>query len=134
MAVKYKIYIDKKLVYVKGKGEISFNDLLKHLVTLYDDPKYIAPMKKLVDYRNATLAKLTTQEANIITNKKAELKDKFVNERCAFVIKEDVDFGMSRVHGVYIEPSKIVAEVFRDINKALSWLEVDLDEEQLDLE
>jgi hypothetical protein len=128
MSIKYKIFPDHKLVYVVGKGQIEFDDLLYHIQELSENPEYIPPMKKLVDYRNSTLSKLTSSEAQKFTDKKAQLKDKFRNEICAFVTTTDLDFGMSRVHGANIESSQITTNVFRKVEDALSWLQIELDE------
>jgi len=128
MPIKYKILKNRKFVYAVGEGQISFDDLLQHVNELAEDPKYVSPMKKLVDYRNATIANLTTEEANKFTDKKAQHIDIFRNEMCAIVTDKDLDFGMSRVHGAHIESSNIDTSVFRTIKDALLWLQVDIDE------
>lgn len=132
MSIKYKIFQNRKLVYAVGEGEIKFDDLLDHYEDLSNNPKYIPPMKKLVDYRNATLVELSIDQAHQITKKKIQLKGKFKNEICAFVTKTDLDFGMSRMHGAQLESSDITTNVFRNIEDALSWLHVDLDEIEID--
>ena len=131
MPIKYKIFPDKKIVYALGTGEITFNDLLLHIEELAKDPNYKAPMKKIVGYRNSTLSKLTTEEANKFTNKKSQLKDIFQNEMCAFVTHADLDFGLSRVHGAHIESSNITTNVFRSIEDAFIWLGVELEEKEI---
>ena len=131
MSLKYKIFKNRKLVYVVGEGKIKFDDLLDHFEGLSNDPMYIPPMKKFVDYRNSTLVKLSIDQAHQITKKKIQLKEKFKNEICAFVTKTDVDFGLSRMHGAQLESSDITTNVFRNIEDALSWLNVDLDENEI---
>ena len=51
MPLKYKIIESKKLVYLKGIGNVTFSELMNHIDELSQDPKYKAPMKKLVDHR-----------------------------------------------------------------------------------
>lgn len=94
---------------------------------------YISPMKKLVDYRNSTLSKLSPKESIKITNIKAQLNEIFKNEKCAFLTSSDLDFGMTRFHGAHIDDSGITINVFRNYEKALSWLQVELEENEIDL-
>ena len=51
MPLKYKIIESKKLIYLKGIGTVAFSELMNHIDELGQDPKYKAPMKKLVDHR-----------------------------------------------------------------------------------
>lgn len=129
MPVQYKIIESKHLVYAVGSGLLTLPDLLSHLDDLAADPQYKAPMKKIVDYRNATINKLTMNEADIFTSKKARLKKLFLGEKCA-IVTNNVDFGMSRSHGTKIEKADIDTMVFRDINKALDWLDIQIDDDE----
>jgi hypothetical protein len=133
MPIKYKIFQDKKLVYALGVGDITYDDLVLHIEELASEPKYIPPMKKLVDYRNANLSTLSTEDSTKITKKKALLIDNFTNEKCAFVTKRDLEFGMLRFHEAQIDGSGIITNVFRNLEDALVWLQVKLDENEMDL-
>jgi hypothetical protein len=86
-------------------------------------------MKKVVDYRNATIHKLTMNEADIFTHKKASLNKTFLGEKCAIIAGKDVDFGMSRSHSAKMESSDIDTMVFRDIYEALDWLSIQMDDD-----
>ena len=77
MPIKYKIFQNRKLVYALGIGEVTYDDLLLHIEELAADPKYISPMKKLVDYRNSSLSSLSTENSIKITKKKAQLSETF---------------------------------------------------------
>ena len=51
------------MVYALGTGLLlTLPDLLSHIEELAADPRYKAPMKKIVDYRNATIKKLAMKE------------------------------------------------------------------------
>ncbi len=133
MPIKYKIFQNRKLVYALGNGKITFDELLQHIEELAADPQYKPPMKKIVDYRNATLFGLSIEEANKFTIKKVQLVEIFNNETCAFVMNSDLDFGMSRAHEAHFENSDITTNVFRNMEEALSWLQVDLDKDEMNL-
>ena len=131
MPIKYKIFQDRDLVYALGIGEVTYEDLLLHIEELAADPKYISPMKKLVDYRNSSLSSLSTENSIKITKKKALLYETFKNEKCAFVTTSDLDFGMTRLHGAHIEDSGIMTNVFRNFEEALAWLQVVINENEI---
>ena len=62
-----------------------------------------------------------------IALKKDTFSDKFQGERCAFVSPGDITYGTSRVHQSLVDSSDINTAVFRQIEKALDWLDVTLD-------
>jgi len=131
MSLRYKIIESKGLVYVVGADVVTFSALMSHIQALSKDPRYKAPMKKLVDYRNITGKELKTRELNLYAQAKAELKDVFREEKCAIVAPRDLDFGLCRVHAALVEASGIETGVFRDLDQALSWLGVEIDDDQL---
>lgn len=131
MPIKYIIFPDRNLVYALGIDEVTYDDLSHHIEELSTDPKYMSPMKKIVDYRNSTLSKLSTEESIKISKRKTQLIEIFKNEQCAFVAKSDLDFGMTRLHGAHIDGTGITTNVFRNLADALIWLEVNLDENEI---
>ena len=90
MTIKHKIIEDLKLVYAVTDGILNFEDLMNHIEDLSKDPKYNSPMLKLVDYRNLKEYGLTTKEAEIFSIKKASLTERFLNEKCAFIVCSDL--------------------------------------------
>jgi len=131
MPLKYKIIESKKLLYVKGIGTVSFSELMNHVDELCQDPKYKAPMKKLVDHRQVKKLDLTMNEQERFVEKKASMKELFLGEKCAIVVPTDFGFALARVHGALSEGSNRDTSVFRDFNEALTWLGVKLDDDEL---
>ncbi|MFC1884963.1 hypothetical protein ACFL2O_09345 [Thermodesulfobacteriota bacterium] len=127
MAIEYEIIEDKRLVIVKGSGVVTVNDILMHLDSLGSDTKYIAPMKKLVDHRSIKSLQVSKEEASRIARKKEILSKKFAGEKCAFITPTDLTYGSIRVHQALIDGADITTEVFRRIEDALEWLDVELD-------
>jgi hypothetical protein len=127
MAIEYKIIEDKNLILAKGLGTVKGNDVLIHLVELAADENYISPMKKLVDYRNIDNIMISSEEAIAIAKKKKELSARFKNERCAFISPGDLTYGTSRVHQALIQGIDLNTEVFRNVQEAIDWLEVEID-------
>ena len=131
MPLKYEIIQSKKLVYVIGTGAVTFYELMHHIEVLGQDPKYKAPMKKLIDYRQLKYLDLSMNEQEVFAQKKAALSASYTGEKCAIVAPTDVGFGIARIHGALIDDSIIDTMVFRDFNKALSWLDIELNDDSL---
>ena len=128
MPIEYDIIERKKLVVARGSGVISGEEVITHLEAVSQDPRYVAPMKKLVDYRAVESMTITSEEAWVIAQKKKNLGEVFRGERIAFVSPRDLTFAMSREHQALLNGSPLDAEVFRSMEEALEWLEVTLDD------
>ena len=131
MPLKYKIIESKKLVYLKGIGTVSFSELMNHIDDLSQDPKYKAPMKKLVDHRQIKELDLTMNEQKRFAEKKASFKELFSGEKCAIVSPTDFVFALARIHAALNDGSNIDTSIFRDFNEALTWLGIELDDDEL---
>ena len=127
MAIEYEIIEDKRLVIAKGSGVVTGNDVISHLETLAADERYVAPMKKIVDYSSIDSIRQSNEEVIIIARKKEALERKFAGEKCAFVSPADLTFGIARVHQALNYSTGINTNVFRRIEEALEWLDVELD-------
>ena len=111
----------------KGSGVVTGIDVINHLDSLAADARYAAPMKKIIDYRSIDSINISPEDAVTIALKKDTFSKKFNGEKCAFVSPEDITFGSSRVHQSLIDNTSINTAVFRQIEKALNWLDVTLD-------
>jgi hypothetical protein len=98
MPLKYEIIGSKKLLYVKGIAAVSFSELMDHVDELCQDPKYKAPMKKLVDYRQIKKLDLSMDEQERFVEKKTSVKELFSGEKCAIVAPTGYGFALARVH------------------------------------
>ena len=126
MPIKYDIIKKTKLVMAVGSGVVTANDILDHLKSLAEDNSYIAPMKKLIDYRNVESLNVSSEEAPLIVQRKNALAKKFAGEKCAFVSPGDLTFGTARVHQALADGADIDTEVFRSIEEAINWLDIKL--------
>ena len=127
MPITYEIIEGKNIILAVGSGVVTANDVLSHFDRLAKDSNYIAPMKKLVDYRTIESINISPDEAHIIARRKKELAAKFIGEKLAFVSPGDLTYGTARVHQILIEDVDINTEVFRSFGEALEWLNITLD-------
>lgn len=126
MPIKYAIDDDLRLVHATAVGSVTLDELVDHLRALSADPRYVPPMKKLVDYRAGHVIAMSVEETRRLTEFKLGLGDVFRGEMCAFLVSDDRDFGLSRVSGAYADPM-LESNVFREVHSALAWLGISLD-------
>lgn len=129
MSLKCKIFKDINLVYVKAVDVLKYKELMDHIEKLANDPEYIPPMKKLLDYIDLKSSSLSTSESIAFSKRKRELADKFLNEKCAIVTHADYFSGISKYHQAYIDEEKLKTKIFQNIDEAKAWLDIDLDYE-----
>jgi hypothetical protein len=127
MPIEYDIIEEKQLVVAKGSGVVTGIDVISHLDRLAADDRYVAPMKKIIDYRIIDSINISSEEAVTIALKKDTFNNKFNGEKCAFVSPGDLTFGTSRVHQSLVDSTGISTAVFKQIEEALKWLDVTLD-------
>ena len=132
MPVEYDIIEDKQIVVAMGSGVVTGIDVINHLDKLATDTRYIAPMKKIIDYRSIDSINISPEDAVTFALKKDTFNKKFHGERCAFVSPGTVTYGTSRVHQSLVNNSSINTAVFKQVEEALGWLGVTLDISQLD--
>jgi hypothetical protein len=125
MTVDYAFFEKWKLVIVNITDTVTFEQMVTHLISLSKDPLYQPPMNKLVDFRKCRKYELTRDQAEKFAVLNRELSNFFLNEKCAIVAPKDLEYGMSRVHEMYISDSGLDIQVFRQLPEALDWLGID---------
>lgn len=134
MTIRYKILPDKNLLYVSGKNRPTIDEQIRSLDSIARDPLYAAPMKKLVDFRGCDPMGYSYDEIKRFTKAKAELKERFKGEKTAVIVNNELDFGVSRVFGARLEPHNMDLNVFRNLEDARHWLDVELEESDLEFD
>ena len=132
MTVDYSFIDEWRLVWVNTSKTVTFEQMAAYLKSLSKDPRYHPPMNKLVDFRECRDYALTREEAEKFAGLNRELSNVFSNEKCAIVAPRDLEFGMSRVHEMYITGSGLDISVFRRLQDALDWLDIDAEQFSFD--
>jgi hypothetical protein len=127
MPLIYKIFEDINLVYVKAVDVLEYEELMDHIEKLANDPAYVPPMKKLIDYVELKKSSLSTSESIAFSKRKQELVDRFLNEKCAIVTQADYFSLVTKYHQGYIDEGKLKTKIFQDIDEAKVWLDIDMD-------
>jgi len=131
MSVVYKIIENQKLVYARLIGTVDASALDQHFRDLSQDDRYISPMKKLVDCRSCDDYRVSTADEQKLASLKEVFADKFHHERCAIVAPTNLLYGSNRAFQEQSFDSVIQTMVFKNINDAIIWLQLDISEVDL---
>ena len=124
MPVHYSISSSTSVVYVKVVNDLCYPDLIEHINQLSEDERYHAPMKNIFDYRLCINNQLTISEARQYAIKKISLSHVFLNEMCAIIAPQDINYGLGRFQEIMTSSSNFLTCVFRSLGEGLSWLGV----------
>jgi hypothetical protein len=116
----YGIDVPAKIVRLVFSGSVSHEDWLGTLETIFASPGYRPGFDFLVDRRNAeapTADEARRMVAFIYRNRAA-----CIDSRWAIVVTSDADFGMVRMTQALAADHPTEIEVFRDMDRAISWL------------
>lgn len=118
--LEYRIDRARRLIEVKGAGDLTSADFLEGQARLRADPEFDSTFALLADYRAANLSALDVEDLRNI----AAMAPFDAAAPRAFVVGSDLNFGLMRMFEAYseIQRSELV-RTFRDAESALSWIE-----------
>jgi len=122
--MKFDINFDNmpEYVLIRTEGEASargFDDLLAKLV---DSPGWIAGTSQLVDHRKLIMENLASDDVKRIKKIVKKHSKKMGNGRCAFVVKDALAFGISRMYELMGGESRLELRIFYSTDEAVTWL------------
>ncbi len=121
MPANYRIDKSLGVVFTKGEGVLTTQEVLIHSQRLREDPDFDPNYSQLIDVRAVQFVMSIGEVAEIATQ-----EDIFSEQsRRAFVGENNLAFGMSRMLQAYSESSSGEIEVFRDMDEARRWLGLD---------
>jgi hypothetical protein len=127
--ITYHILKDARLIISVHKGEVSNQEFLASYNTYLDDPEFDLEYSRLVDLRDAA-SQLRSAEAlrEVISLIRSKYGDKTEGPKTAIVAQKDVSFGLARMFEGFSDRLPGEIRVYRDIHKALEWLDVPFDD------
>jgi hypothetical protein len=116
----YTIDTDLKLVVTRIWGAATEDEIFDHGQRLRNDPQFRPDFRQLVDMRGLTEIRVGS---GVIRDAS---RNQFFSPgvRRAVVANSDASFGMARMYAIASEMEGQTIEVFRDINVAEAWLNV----------
>lgn len=125
MPYDVNFYPPARLVYAIGYGVILADEMMKHWTALAADPRYQAPMKKLVRYLPGNVRQITVEESRTMPAFKRRFDEAFANERCAMIASTDLHYGMSRMFESFADDGTVEHHhTVRSAEEGLAWLEI----------
>jgi len=121
MPGSYLIDVPGRIVFSKGWGVVTDEEVLRHARALRDDPRFEPSFRQLIDFRDIDRIELTTKGVQHVAHRNPFRRD----ARRAFVVTQEEVFGMVRMYWSYAEADPDQFRVFRVMGPALEWVGLD---------
>jgi hypothetical protein len=123
----YRFHEPAHFLHITVTGEVTPVAEQEMYNTISADPRYVKDINILVDRRDSTM-KMVGKDVRDFVVKLKPMTEQFGKPRIAVVVGSTVDYGMHRMFQLFAEGViKHDYHVFRDLDKALAWLGVDVD-------
>jgi len=124
MTVEFRVDRDEGIVYGTVSGEVTAEEIMNGLDAVINGEDYEPGFGGITDLRNlrweSDQGDLRRLVQFIIRN-----RSRFKAHRSAVVVSSDRTYGMTRMFEVFSEQTPIKVRVFRDYDRALSWVRGD---------
>lgn len=124
MAVRYRFHRATRLLIARAGQATDEEALLTYAQCLAGDPDVPPGRDELVDLRAVDGERLTTAGLRRVAQA-FEAHEKGEPARVAIIASSDLAFGLSRMYQAYRSQSSTEIRVFRDLEEACRWLELD---------
>ena len=125
MPIVYRIIPEQKLLYVKGTGRVTADEIMTEGATMFADSEWTNGFHVLLDYREISELGVTREGVGRIVHQDKANEHLFDKSKCAIVAGSDVVFGVSRMWESLSQENKVTTMVFRHFEDALKWLGLD---------
>jgi hypothetical protein len=115
----YKIDKERRLVMSSGTGVLTKADILGHMDRLSKDPDFDPDFSQVSDFTQLTGINIGPEDVRQL----AERNIFSPRSRRAFVVKDDLQFGLARMFEIHRElKGETGIRVFRTLDEALDWV------------
>jgi hypothetical protein len=118
MAASYRIDVARGVVYSRGWGVLTDEEIAAHAQTLRVDPRFDPGFRQIVDFRGLTNIRVSGAGVREVARYNPFRRD----ARRAFVVVSDEAFGLTRMFGMFTDSSAEQFGIFRSIEPALEWI------------
>ncbi|WP_146032991.1 hypothetical protein [Geothermobacter hydrogeniphilus] len=117
------LWFDEKnnIAYIGLSGILDKDSILDALESTISCEKYKDGMSRLWDFRDADLSELKSSDILSIAIKSSELSSTMNEVNIAIVVKDSLDYGLSRMFQSYTNRTS-QNMVFRTVEEAEQWL------------
>ena len=128
MPAIHRIDTDAQLIVTTWEGKAIDIDLINAIKRYQEDYQSnpdCSDFNEIVDFRQATSIKLTTEGLEHISEIASETDEERDDKKLALIVKSNLAFGLARMYEVYRGFQKNATKeirVFKNENKALEWV------------
>lgn len=103
-------------------GELSLEEIMKAMVTLFTHPDFRPDMAILVDISQGSAEFLSQEDIDEFINLTRAMGEKRGGGRSAILAAHDLDYGIGRIIQALLDDTQRDLRVFREREVALQWL------------
>ena len=119
MSAFYKIDKQRKLVLSSGTGVLTKEDILGHMDRLSKDPDFDPNFSQVSDFTQITVLEIEPEDVRQLAQRNVFSP----HSRRAFVVKDDLQFGLARMFEIHRELNgETGIRVFRTFDEAMDWI------------
>lgn len=119
MSASYKIDKERKLVLSSGTGVLTKEDILGHMDRLSKDPDFDPNFSQVSDFTQITVLEIGPEDVRQLAQRNVFSP----RSRRAFVVKDDLQFGLARMFEIHRDLSgETGIRVFRTFDEAMDWI------------
>jgi len=126
MTIQYQIDRSTRRITTRVFGEVTIDEVLEHLDEFLEDPSYEPGLDALLDLVDCETLLEIEQIRSAAGRVTADLSSLRLG-RLAIVVVTDALFGMLRMFHTLSEAAFSDAQIFRDRDQALQWLDETVD-------
>ena len=122
MPQSYEIDVERGLLRVRIEGNPSYPEMLDGFAAYSQDPDFRPGMAILVDDRGRTESPTSEEIRRLAQDTKVKGAEALKGSRCAILVGNETQFGMSRMYELTGAGGPIEVRVFMEEAAALDWL------------
>jgi hypothetical protein len=119
MSAFYKIDKERRIVLSSGTGVLTKKDLVGHMDRLSNDPDFNPDFSQVLDFTQLSGLEVGPDDVRQLAQRNIFSP----RSRRAFVVKDDLQFGLARMFEIHRELNgETGIRVFRTFDEALDWI------------
>jgi hypothetical protein len=119
LSAYYEIDKKRRLVLSSGEGVLTKEDILGHMERLSKDPEFDPDFSQVSDFTHLTGVDFGPEDVRLFAQRNIFSP----RSRRAFVVKDDLQFGLARMFEIHRElKGESGIRVFRTFDEALDWI------------
>jgi hypothetical protein len=122
MPITYQIDDERGVVLTVASGILTTGELIAHKEQLMNDPRFKSGIVELSDVRAIEKINVNGGDVRQFAEIDRTYEDRLKNYKLAIVASGDLVFGLARMYEMQTESHNPGVMVFRDVEKAKTWL------------